>query len=155
LLAQSRLRLVELQHELDEIENVSSEIEGALSRFLVVRASGHVEFTFDETFSVFAKSKSSPAIGSFVRAQFFKGRNPTPVRIADGLRQLDPAKSDKFVAFIDENDQARRRELEFMVNRRNKIAHGQSEGIGRNKALALADVAMQIGDWITTELDPR
>lgn len=149
------MRLVDLQHELDGLQGDSSEIEGALSRFLVVRASGHVEFTFDETFCSFAESKSSPAVGSFVRAQFFKGRNPTPSRIADGLRQLDASLSDEFEAFIDENDQSRRRELEFMVNRRNKIAHGQSEGIGRIKALALADIALEIGDWVATKLDPR
>jgi hypothetical protein len=56
---------------------------------------------------------------------------------------------------MDADDQKIRRELGFLVDRRNKISHGQSESVARRKSLDLADIALTIGDWMTGELDPR
>lgn len=156
LLDASRQGLIDLHDEVDSLDSdTSPETDGALSRFLVVRSSGHIEFTFDEAFCVFAESKSSPAVSAFVRTQFFRGANPTPKRIGETLRKLDPAKADAFGQFIEADDQRLKRELEFMVNRRNKIAHGQSENVNRRKALNLALVALEVGDWVVSTLDPR
>ncbi|MBX3100567.1 MAG: hypothetical protein KF761_13430 [Salinibacterium sp.] len=156
ILATSRQRLAELQLEVDSLpSDVSVATEQAMTRFLVVRACGHIEFTFDEAFCSYAESKSSPPIAAFVRSQFFRGSNPSAERIEVGLRKLDPARADRFVLLIDAEDQKVRRELGFLVDRRNKIAHGQSESVARRKALDLADIALSLGDWVMTELDPR
>ncbi|GAB3574614.1 hypothetical protein GCM10027406_04900 [Leifsonia lichenia] len=155
-LATSRTRLEELIEEVDALDvEVSSGTDQAMSRFLVVRACGHIEFTFDEAFCAFAESKSSPIIATFVRTQFFRGANPGPKRISDTLRKLEPVRADRFDQFIDDNDQRLRRELSFLVDRRNKIAHGQSETVRKRRALDLAGVALEIADWVVYELDPR
>ncbi|MBW9110659.1 HEPN domain-containing protein [Microbacterium ureisolvens] len=155
-LSSSRSRLEELRVEVEGIDaDASNETEQGMTRFLVVRACGHIEFTFDEAFCAFAESKSSPHVASFVRTQFFRGANPSPDRIGQTLRRLEAVRADRFDALIDADDQRLRRELSFLVDRRNKIAHGQSETVRRRKALDLADVALELGDWIVAELDPR
>jgi hypothetical protein len=126
-----------------------------LSRFLAIRACGHIEFTFEEAFCTYAESKASPPIANFVRSQFFRGSNPSAERISQTLRKLDPARADRFIAFADDGDGEIQRELSFLLDRRNKIAHGQSESVGRVKAVALGEVSLRIADWLVTELDPR
>lgn len=155
-LAASRSGLADLREEVNSLEaDTSPETDQAMARFLVVRACGHVEFTFDESFCAFAESKASPSVASFVRTQFFRGANPSPSRLIDTLRKLDPSRADQLDSFINDDDQRLKRELEFMVNRRNKIAHGQSETVRRRKALDLTDAALEVADWIVIALDPR
>lgn len=155
-LTQSRERLVELRNTVNELPSTTpSATEGALSRFLVVRACGHIEFTFDEAFCSFAESKSSPAIASFVRSQFFRGSNPSAERLSQTLRKLDETRAERFTAFVEDHDGELQRELSFLLDRRNKIAHGQSESVGRVKAIALSNVSLRLADWLLDELDPR
>lgn len=154
-LTESRRRLQSLRDELNALDGANAGVEQALSRFLVVRACGHVEFTFEEAFCCYAAAKASPAVASFVRSQFFRGSNPHADRLADILRRLDPGRATRFVEYIDAEDQRMRRELGFLIDRRNRIAHGQNETVGRRKALDLAELALDVGDWITTEIDPR
>lgn len=156
LLASSRARLVELQTEVDALEaDVGIGVEQAMARFLVVRACGHVEFSFEEAFSSYAEAKSIPSVGGFVRSQFFRGSNPSPRRLSDVLRRLDPSRADRLDQLLDADDQRVRREVGLLVARRNKIAHGQSETVRRRQALDLADVALELSDWLVSELDPR
>lgn len=156
VIAESRRRLIDLSHELNGLaDNSSAEVEQAISRFLVVRACGHIEFTFEESFCAFTESRSSPNVASFVRSGFFRGSNPKPTRLTETLRKLDPAISGTIVAYLEADDQRLSRELSFMVDRRNKIAHGQSENVSRRRALQLAEVALEIGDAVTASLDPR
>lgn len=152
----SRSLLEDLRDEVDSLEvDASSSTEQALTRFLVIRSCGHIEFTFDEAFCSFAESKASPSVASFIRTQFFRGAGPTPDRILGTLRKLEPTKADRMEQLIDKDDQRLRRELSFLVDRRNKIAHGQSETVRKRKALDLANVAIEVGDRIVAELDPR
>jgi hypothetical protein len=55
---------------------------------------------------------------------------------------------------LDANDERLARELAFLVDCRNKIAHGLNEGIGSQKALALKDVAVEIADWFVLRFNP-
>jgi len=55
---------------------------------------------------------------------------------------------------LEADDQRLRRELAFLVDRRNKIAHGLNEGIGTVKALALKDVASEAADWFIARFNP-
>lgn len=153
-LAMSRTRLEELKDEADLRSNVSSEIDQAISRFLVVRACGHIEFSFEEAFCEYASVQSSAKVGAFVRSQSFRGANPNPARIIKTLDHLDGDLARRFEEYIDQDDQELRRELALLVDRRNKIAHGQNEGVTRRKALDLADVALRISDWLIDELSP-
>ncbi|WP_372487699.1 HEPN domain-containing protein [Agromyces atrinae] len=155
-MSESRRKLVDLRAELNGLgDDASTEVEQAISRFLVVRACGHIEFTFEESFCAYAESRSSPGVASFVRSGFFRGSNPRPSRLTDTLGKLDPSISTAITTHLEADDQRLSRELSFMVDRRNKIAHGQSENVGRIRALQLADVALEVGDALVVTLDPR
>lgn len=155
-LAESRRRLVELHKELDQLtDDVSPEVEQAICRFLVVRTCGHIEFTFEESFCLFTSARSSPGVADFVRSGFFRGSNPSPGRIVGTLEKLDKNRARVLSDYLDDNDQVVKRELAYLVDRRNKIAHGQNETVRKRRALDLAQVGLDLGDWMVTTLDPR
>lgn len=150
---QSRERLCALRSVVDQV-GVSEEVQGPLARFLTVRSCGHVEFTFDQCLSEFASRNSHPAIAAHVKVGLFRGRNPRPHDVADRMRVLQSKWGDELDEALDENDGYWRRELALLVDRRNSIAHGQNEGVTTRKAIDLAGVALDIGDWITVRLKP-
>ena len=120
-------------------------IEAALARFLTVRACGHLEFTFDECVSEFARVKSHPAVASHVRDGLFRGRNPRPDVLVKRLGALDPRWATSLDAHLSADDNRLRRELGLLVDRRNSISHGQNEGLGARKALELAELSLELG----------
>lgn len=151
----SRDRLDELRNMLDELPVDPPEVSGHLARFLVVRSTGYVEHTFETCVCHFAEAHSHPAIARHVTAGLFKGRNPRPDVLLDRTRLLSEDWAESLRRYFDEDDSAVRRELSFMVDRRNQIAHGQSESVNRRKALTLADVALDVGKFLTELIDPR
>lgn len=156
VISESRRKLTDLRDELNGLsDDLSSEVDQAISRFLVVRACGHIEFTFEEAFCALAESRSSPSVASYVRSGFFRGSNPRPSRLTDTLGKFDPVIAATITGRLEADDQRLSRELSFMVDRRNKIAHGQSENVRRRRAIELAEVALEIGDTVTMALDPR
>jgi hypothetical protein len=64
-------------------------------------------------------------------------RNPTPETLTELIARFDATWRDEFIDLLDSDDERLRRELAFLVDRRNKIAHGLDEGVGRAKALLL------------------
>jgi hypothetical protein len=90
-----------------------------------------------------------------VRSSLFTGRNPRPADLVKRLSRINIQWGTELDELIDSDDELLRREISFLVDRRNKIAHGQNEGIQTRKALNLADHALNIGDWISVRLDPR
>jgi hypothetical protein len=71
------------------------------------------------------------------------------------IRRFDGAWADELDQVLSEDDERLGRELDFLVDRRNKIAHGLNEGIGVRKALDLVEPAVTIGDWFVNKMDPR
>jgi hypothetical protein len=55
---------------------------------------------------------------------------------------------------LEADDQRLHREVSFLVDRRNKIAHGLNEGVGTVRALQLSDVACEVSDWFLARFDP-
>ena len=55
---------------------------------------------------------------------------------------------------FDADDQRLYREVTFLVDRRNKIAHGENEGIGAAKAMRLKGVACELADWFVLRFNP-
>jgi len=68
--------------------------------------------------------------------------------------RFDANYRDEFKAMLDDDDGHLRREVGFLVDRRNKIAHGLSEGINRSKALQLKDIACELADWFILRFNP-
>ena len=56
---------------------------------------------------------------------------------------------------LDADDERCRRELAFMMDRRNKISHGISESVNRSKALVLKDIACELADWFILRFNPE
>lgn len=151
----SRRRLEELRKTLDELPAEPPEVGAQLARFLVVRSTGYIEHTFETCVRHFAEAHAHPAVARHVIAGLFKGRNPSPNVLIERTKLLSEDWAKSLETYFDSDDAIVRRELNFMVNRRNQIAHGQSESVNRRKALDLADVALEVGNWLTSLIDPR
>lgn len=151
----SRSRLEELRKTLDELPAEPPEVGTQLARFLVVRSTGYVEHTFETCLRHFAEARSHPAIARHVVSGLFKGRNPKPEVLLERTALMSEAWGKSLQNYLDKDDARVRRELSFMVDRRNQIAHGKSESVNRRKSLDLADISLDLGEWLTILIDPR
>lgn len=151
----SRQRLEDLRRLVMEAPAEPPDVGAQLARFLVVRSTGYIEVTFETCIKHFAEAKSHPAIARHVAAGLFRGRNPRPDVLVERIKTLSETWAAELLAYLAEEDDRVKRELEFMVDRRNKIAHGQSESVNRRKAVDLADIALDLGEWLTLLIDPR
>lgn len=140
---------------LDELPAEPPEVGAQVARFLVVRSTGYVEHTFETCVRHFAEAHSHPAVARHVVAGLFKGRNPRPEVLLERTKLLSEDWGKSLEDYLSNDDAKVRRELSYMVDRRNQIAHGQSESVNRRKALDLADVALNLGEWLTMLVDPR
>lgn len=121
---------------------------------LVIRSSGFIEQTAKETCRSHVHSKSGGRVRSFALSWLERGRNPSPDNLLEIVGRFDSALYDDFSALLEDDDQRLRRELSFLVDRRNKIAHGLNEGVSRAKALDLKGVADEISDWFVLRFHP-
>lgn len=151
----NRNRLKELRTTLDELPMEPPEVGAHLARFLVVRSTGYIEHTFESCIHNFADAHSHPIVANHVISGLYKGRNARPGTLVDRIGVLSEEWSELLVAYLDDDDASVRRELEYMVDRRNRIAHGESESVNRRKAIGLADVALGLGSFLTDLMDPR
>lgn len=146
----------ELQHLVDEQASVGGDdVVAQLARLLVVRACGYVEQVAEQCCKAYLLAKSDPRSAAFGSSWLGTGRNPSPGKLVDLVRRLDPEWAVELSGILDDNDEELRRELKFLVDRRNRIAHGENEGIGARRALDLSAAAELISDWFVLRLDPR
>lgn len=131
------------------------EVTRALTRYLVVRTCGFLETVVDECCIAFIGSKSSPAVAAYGASWLGRGANPTPGRLVGLVGRFDGAWATELQSLFDADDERLKREVAFLVDRRNKIAHGQGEGISGRRALDLAASAREVTDWFIRRLDPR
>lgn len=150
-----------IKNQLDElvevVRNYKSEIgvSSNLARLLVVRCCGYVEQTAYEVSRAYVEMKAGGLVRSFARSWLERSRNPSPSNLIELVGRFDSNLSDDFEVFLDADDQRLRRELDFLVDRRNRIAHGLNEGINSPKALDLTLVAVEVADWFILEFDPN
>lgn len=157
------LDLVNLRDSLVAVERLvdrppaaqPDEVTQALSRFLVVRACGYLEQVAEECCRAYVRSHTTPQVSSYGASWLGRGANPTPDHLSRLVRRFDATWADGFDVLMHSNGDLLRTELSFLVDRRNKIAHGLSEGITGRKALELATYAKQVADWFVVQFDPR
>ena len=157
------LALTNLEHSLDALvelvcdppEPLDDRVSAALARFLVVRTCGYLEQVVDQCCTSYIRSKSDPRSAAFGASWFGRGNNPTPSRLVELVRRFDPAWADDLQELFNNDDELLHREISFLVDRRNKIAHGLSEGIGVRKSLDLVDPTKSVCGWFINTLDPR
>lgn len=133
----------------------ADDVSNALARFLVVRACGFLEQVVDESCMAFISSKSAPQVSNFISGFFGRGSNPTPDRLLMLVERFDRSWSAELEDYFAADDELVARDLALLVDRRNKIAHGLSEGMGARKALDLTRLARDLADWFVLRLDSR
>jgi hypothetical protein len=133
----------------------NDEVTAALSALLVIRSSGYLEQVVIESLRAYTHSKSIPRVSSYAISWVSTGLNPRPRKLEEFVRRMDGDWSAELVEFFDADDQRLRREIALLVDRRNKLAHGQAEGVGATKAVALSDDAVTVADWFLNRYDPR
>jgi hypothetical protein len=135
-------------HEPDEVSQ-------ALARFLVVRTCGYIEAVSEECVGCYAESKSSPQIARYSRSWLGRGRNPSPGNLIDLASKFDQQWASEMQALLKADDDRLKRDLDLMIDRRNKIAHGLGENVTARKALDFAETGRTLSDWIIQRFDPR
>jgi hypothetical protein len=133
----------------------SPQVSAALNRFLVVRVCGFLEQMIEESVKAYITSKADPRVASHASAIFARGMNPTPGNIIDMVRRFDPAWAVELTSLLEADDSRLHRQLAFLVDRRNKIAHGLSESLSTAKALQLETDVQLVADWFAERFDPR
>ena len=133
----------------------SDEVRTALARFLVIRACGYLEQTTEESCKAFVASKSIPTVASYGASWLGRGASPKPEHLVTLVKQFDTSWSEELEAFLRNDDDLLWREVSFLVDRRNKMAHGASEGTGARKALDLTEHASRVAEWFLVKFDPR
>ena len=129
--------------------------DDVFSRFLLIRSSGYLEYGFEKTLCDWAEGQASPKVAGFVRSNFGKGRNPSPEKLRDVLGKFDSELRARFDMRIAEDDDLVKREVQWMVDRRNKIVHGESENVTASRSLKIAERCSELVDWLIEELRPE
>lgn len=130
------------------------EIQTWLCRILVVRSCGYLEQVTVEVCRSYIGQRSGGLVRTFAQSWLERSRNPSPINLEDLVGRFDANICDEFKTLLDADDGRLRREISFLVDRRNKIAHGISEGVNRSKALQLKDIACELADWFILRFNP-
>ena len=131
------------------------EVSRALARFLVVRTCGHLEQVVDRSCVAYIQSKSSARVTTHGQSYFGRGANPSPDKLISLVRRFDVGWATDLERTFNADDHRLHREISFLVDRRNKIAHGLSESLGAAKALAFVPATSEVTKWFLATFDPR
>ncbi len=83
-----------------------------------------------------------------------RDREPNLRELTDLVGRFDAIWREEFEELLSDDDERLKRELAFMGDRRNRIARGLNEGITRDKALMLKEVAAEVADWFILRFNP-
>lgn len=149
-------RLVELSELVRDQARIpdNQEVASWLARLLVVRSCGYLEQTVTETCRAYIRRTSDGMVRNLALGTLRRAPNPSADALQDLAQRFDPALKAELRSLLNAHDQRLRRELNFLVELRNRIAHGQNENVGVTKALALQDVACEVADWYILRFRP-
>ena len=139
----------------DPDKELEPEVRSWLARLLVIRAAGFIEQCVAECCREHVNQRSGGMVRSFAHSWLERSKNPSPENLAELLGRFDQSLREEFEEFLHGDDESLYRDLAFLVDRRNKIAHGLNEGLGPHRALELADAASRLVDWFILRLNPH
>jgi len=134
--------------------SIEPEVRPWLCRMLVVRSSGLIEQTVKEVCRGHISNRSGGIIRSFALSWLEKSRNPTPENLLEIVGRFDKRYQDELSGLFGKDDARLYRELSYLVDRRNRIAHGLNEGVTKEKAIILKDIAIELCDWFILRFNP-
>jgi len=150
-----------LREKLDDLATIVENSKGMdpdvltwMTRMLVIRSSGFLEQTAKEVCFYHVQSRSGGIVRSFAQSWLERSRNPSPENLGNLVGRFDGLLHDELLDLLDKDDQRLRRGLAFLVDRRNKIAHGLNEGVNREKSLELKQIAIELSDWLILRFNP-
>lgn len=133
---------------------MSAEALGWLSRLLVVRSCGYLEQTVNACARGYVQAKSGGLVRSFSLTWLARTRNPSYDALMELAGRFDLVLRDDLERALEADDRRLRQDLHALVDRRNRIAHGENEGIGRDRALSLSGSSEALADWWILALNP-
>jgi hypothetical protein len=126
-----------------------------LTRFLVVRTCGYLEQVVYEVLREYVREKSGGLVKSFATSWLAKTRNPTPENMLELVGRFDNNLELNLRQLLEDDQGHLYREISFLVDRRNKIAHGLNESVNARKALDLLSDVELVADWFLENLRPH
>lgn len=118
-----------------------------LSRYLVVRSCGYVEWVAKEYSRSHILQNADVHTGAFAQSWLKNGRNPNPDNLLDLMGRFSPDWKDELNQLLNQDDKLLRRELKKLVDSRNAIAHGESDDVTMRRAIQLSDTALRVAKW--------
>lgn len=122
------------------------------SLFLVVRASGYLEQVLAVALRAHIMANAGVRVANFTVSGLARSANPNAEHLANMFKRLEPAWASEFNDLLDEDNRRIRDDLKFLLELRNKIAHGVSQTVGRRRAVELAKVSKELADWFIRRL---
>lgn len=133
---------------------VTSEALGWLSRLLVVRSCGYLEQAVAFCGRGYVQAKSGGLVRAFSLTWLTRTRNPSYGALLELAGRFDLGLRDELERTLKADDARLEKDLHALVDRRNRIAHGENEGIGRDRALSLSTSSEALADWWILALKP-
>jgi len=135
-------------------ESDREETTSWLTRLLVVRLCGHLEQTVLHCTRQYVVEKSGGMVQSFSLSWLERSRNPSSGALESHIRRFDEKLANDFAQFLDYDGRRLADELNYLVTARNRIAHGENEGLRRDRAIRLESATKEICDWWILTFNP-
>jgi hypothetical protein len=153
---------LQLRQNLDELralvrgensQDLSPELRSWLARLLIVRSCGYLEKMVVLICRGYVDQKSGGRVRAFAQANLQRlNANVSSSDLVSLTQRFDPSLATELENFLDAEEI--RDDLDFLVNRRNRIAHGENEGITPRRALDLVEAVYKIVDWFILSFNP-
>jgi hypothetical protein len=140
----------------DQLRKSDSDlVAGQLARLLVIRSCGYLEQVVFEVARAFVFERSGGRVRTFAHTWIPEGRNPSPSFLVEWVGRFDASMATELEQILAADDERLSRELYFLVDRRNRIAHGLNEGVTPRKALDLKNISNEVADWFILKFNPE
>ncbi len=133
---------------------LSAETAGWLARLLVVRSCGHLEKVVQACARGYVEFKSGGPTQSFALSWTERSRNPSEANLLELLTRFESGWAEELLELLSANDELLHRELAWAIDTRNRIAHGENQGAGPEKALVSCASMELLADWWVDRLSP-
>ena len=136
------------------VYGIEAETLGWLSRLLIVRSCGYLEQAVIACARGYVDERAGGLVRAFSRTWLERTSNPSPAALMALAGRFDQNLREELEELLEADDQRLLKELHILVNLRNRIAHGENEGVGRPRALALSSVSEELSNWWILSFNP-
>lgn len=135
-------------------DDAADNVQRALARYLVVRATGYLEAVRDDVADTYVSAKAAPEVLRRVQYHLRSGQGVTPKQLEEFVKSFNPEWHIEFCEFLDDDDGVLRSDIGSLVASRNKIAHGDGETVTVSRALRWSEASEKVSKWLISRFDP-